>query len=127
VAAESSDTTFNLFTYGTLRSGGPAADMLAGCELLGAATVNGILYDIEGRYPAMVMYGEVPVTGEVWRCPPAKLLELDRYEGVAERLFRRVATEAEMPGGPVACWLYTAGPAISRKLRPEARLAGSWR
>jgi gamma-glutamylaminecyclotransferase len=119
--------TFNLFTYGTLQRGHSAAGMLDGCEYLGPATVNGILYDIDGRYPAIVLYGSAAVHGEVWRCPSTMLEELDRYEGTESGLFRRVAIEARTEDGAVACWLYSAGPRLSRKLVPEARLeADRW-
>lgn len=118
---------FNLFTYGTLQQGGPAAGMLDGCELVGSGTVNGILYDIDGRYPAVVLYGSAPVHGEVWRCPTPLLAELDRYEGTADGLFRRVALEVDTDDGPVACWLYAAGPRLSRQLVPDARRdSGRW-
>jgi gamma-glutamylcyclotransferase (GGCT)/AIG2-like uncharacterized protein YtfP len=118
---------FNLFVYGTLRRGHAAAVMLDDCEHLGTATVRGILYDIEGRFPALVLYGTDPVEGEIWRCPPELLERLDAYEGIANGLFRRVGVEAEMNGAPVACWTYAAGPAIARKLLPERRLTGmSW-
>jgi gamma-glutamylcyclotransferase (GGCT)/AIG2-like uncharacterized protein YtfP len=115
---------FRLFTYGTLQRGGSAAGLLDGCEYLGPATVNGILYDIDGRFPAVVLYGSAPVHGELWRCPAAMLEELDRYEGTANGLFRRVGMEADTPTGPQACWLYAAGPALSRKLLPDAQVQG---
>jgi gamma-glutamylcyclotransferase (GGCT)/AIG2-like uncharacterized protein YtfP len=119
---------FNLFVYGTLRAGGSAAGLLDGCEWLGRATVHGILYDIDGRFPALVLYGEdSPVHGDVWRCPARFLPSLDRYEGVAEGLFRRVAAEVDTAGGRTPCWLYTAGPALSRKLSFDRRIvSGEW-
>jgi gamma-glutamylcyclotransferase (GGCT)/AIG2-like uncharacterized protein YtfP len=119
---------FNLFIYGTLLRGGGAEGLLAGCERVGAATVNGTLYDIDGRFPAVLLYGNELVHGEVWHCPPGVLLRLDEYEGTAEGLFRRVAVEARVDGRPVPCWTYSAGPALSRKLRSDARVAGGdWR
>lgn len=116
---------FNLFTYGTLRPGNPAATILDGCEHVGSATVPGILYDIEGRFPALVLYGTEPVEGDIWRCPPDLLWRLDEYEGTATGLFRRVGVEAATVTGPMACWVYAAGPALSRKLVPERRLKPS--
>jgi gamma-glutamylcyclotransferase (GGCT)/AIG2-like uncharacterized protein YtfP len=115
---------FNLFVYGSLRRGGGAGDLLSGCELVGEGTVSGTLYDIGGRFPAVVLYGDVPVRGEVWRCPPELLCHLDAYEGTDSGLFRRVAIEVQLNGEPVPCWVYAAGPALSRELRPEARIAG---
>ena len=122
---------FNLFVYGTLRSdprSGGAAAPLAGSRKITEGTIGGTLYDIEGRFPALIRYGADPVRGEIWRCPADLLLALDDYEGVASGLFRRVAMEIEAAdGGLVPCWLYTAGPALSRHLTPSNRVAsGTW-
>jgi gamma-glutamylcyclotransferase (GGCT)/AIG2-like uncharacterized protein YtfP len=116
---------FNLFTYGTLRRGNAAAGLLADCQHVGDAVVRGLLYDIDGRFPALVLYGDTPVEGEIWRCPVHLLQRLDEYEGTTSGLFRRVAVEAEADGTAVPCWTYTAGPALSRKLLPERRLDSS--
>jgi gamma-glutamylcyclotransferase (GGCT)/AIG2-like uncharacterized protein YtfP len=115
--------TFNLFTYGSLRAEGTAAGRLAGCELVGSATVNGILYDIRGEFRALILYGESPIEGDVWRCPASMLASLDEYEGVATGLFRRVGHEARTTAGDrVPCWIYVAGPALRRNLVPESRI-----
>jgi gamma-glutamylcyclotransferase (GGCT)/AIG2-like uncharacterized protein YtfP len=120
-------STFDLFVYGTLRTGGAANDALAGCERVGDGTVNGILYDIDGRFPALVLYGDAPVRGEVWRCPAAMLPGLDAYESTDDGLFRRVAVQVATGNGDLPCWTYAAGPALSRKLTPDRRLAeGCW-
>ncbi len=113
-------THFHLFVYGTLRGGAP---ILAGAEFVRAAAVAGTLYDIEGRFPALMAYGTAPVTGEIWRCPANRLAALDEYEGVAEGLFRRIALDVD----GLACWLYVAGPALASKLVPTARIeSGDW-
>lgn len=118
-------STFNLFVYGTLRSGGSAAGRLSACEKIADGTIGGTLYDIEGRFPALVHYGTSPVPGEIWRCPADMLLELDSYEGTATGMFRRIAAEVVTSAGEaVACWLYTAGPALSRQLTPASRVSG---
>lgn len=121
-------STFDLFVYGTLRADGAAAGMLDGCEPRGDGVVHGILYDIDGRFPALVLYGsDSPVHGEVWRCPAALLSSLDRYEGTADGLFRRAAADVETPLGRTPCWVYTAGPALSRKLTFDRRIvSGDW-
>jgi gamma-glutamylcyclotransferase (GGCT)/AIG2-like uncharacterized protein YtfP len=120
-------STFNLFVYGTLLHNGAAADLLHGCERVGAASVRGVMYDIDGRFPAVVLYGDAQVHGEVWRCPRELLLQLDEYEGTASGLFRRVAVEADLADARVACWVYAAGPALGRKLTAAARVAdGRW-
>jgi gamma-glutamylcyclotransferase (GGCT)/AIG2-like uncharacterized protein YtfP len=118
---------FHLFVYGTLRSNGTAASVMSDSELVGAGSVGGVLYDIDGAYPALVLYGNTPVRGEVWRCPSRKLLQLDAYESVAEGLFRRVGVQVELDNGSVqGCWAYVAGPRLSQKLIPGRRVA-SWR
>ena len=121
-------STFNVFTYGTLRSNGPAADVMKDCTLRGTATLGGMLYDIDGRFPALVIYGDAPVHGEVWECPAPLLLRLDEYEDVHGGLFRRVGVEVTAEdGSTVPCWVYAAGPGLSRKLVPDARIrAGEW-
>ena len=122
-------STFNLFVYGTLRSGGAQNDRLASCEKLHDASVRGTLYDIDGRFPALVLYGSDVIAGEVWRCPAELLPALDEYEDTANGLFRRIGAEVEDAGGGlVPCWLYVAGPALSRRLTPDRRTSGpqSW-
>ena len=115
--------TFDLFVYGSLRAGHSANSMLRDCEQIGEAVVNGILYDIDAQFTAVILYGDAPVAGEIWRCPSSLLSTLDQYEGVANGLFRRVGTVARMPDGSGApCWVYAAGPALSRKLIPENRI-----
>jgi gamma-glutamylcyclotransferase (GGCT)/AIG2-like uncharacterized protein YtfP len=121
-------STFNLFVYGTLRSAYDGTRILLGCELLGTALVHGILYDIDGRFPALVLYSDQPpVHGEVWRCPASLLPGLDQYENIADGMFRRVAVEAETVNGALPCWVYAAGPLLSHKLTLERRVAsGDW-
>lgn len=120
--------TFHLFTYGTLRPGGGAEARLEGCEYAGPATVGGTLYDIDGRFPALLLYGDSPVHGDVWRCPAALLQELDGYEGVADGLFMRRGVTVDAGDYTVPCWAYTAGPALSRRLLPDRRIeSGDWR
>lgn len=114
------DRGFFLFVYGTLRAGSEAAArMLAGCTWLRAASVRGTLYDMDGEFTALMLYGDAPIGGEIWHVPDsARLLRLDEYEGVERGLFRRVGVEAD----GVPCWTYVAGPALAHKLTPERRL-----
>ena len=112
-------THFHLFAYGTLATpdASPAArELLAGCDRVGPATVRGTLYDL-GDYPALLLSGEDAVAGTLWRCPVDRLPALDRYEGVAEGLFRRVGFRVR----GVACWVYVAGPALGARLTGDAR------
>jgi len=110
----------HIFVYGTLRRGVAASPLMERCELVGPATVTGTLYDIDGEFPALVLAGNGRVHGEVWRCPADILPELDRYEGIDDRLFRRVALRA----GGIACWTYVAGPALAARLQPDRRIPG---
>lgn len=118
-------THFHLFVYGTLRSGGrEPVPVMAGAERVGAASVEGTLYDIRGEYPALLLAGDGQVEGEVWRCPVERLPALDRHEGVAQGLFRRVGVRVD--GRP--CWAYVAGPRLGEWLSPRTRIAsGDWR
>jgi gamma-glutamylcyclotransferase (GGCT)/AIG2-like uncharacterized protein YtfP len=116
-------THFHLFVYGTLRRSGTAVERLGSSEWLGKGTVGGVLYDMDGDFPALVLYGTSPVQGEVWRCPAELLASLDEYERVDEGLFRRVGVEVRLEDGAIqGCWTYVAGPRLSRKLTPARRI-----
>lgn len=114
---------FHLFVYGSLRKNGMAAALMADSHWIGDATVGGVVYDIDGEYRALVLYGKTPIPGEVWRCAFEKLAMLDEYERVEEGLFRRVGVEAQLSDGTIqGCWVYVAGPKLSRKLTPAHRI-----
>ena len=118
--------TFHLFVYGTLRSGGSATNMLAGAERVGEGTVGGVLYDIDGEFPALIVYGRTPVQGEIWCCPAPLLSALDAYERIDTGLFRRIGVEATtFDGAIVPCWAYVSGPRLASKLTPARRIE-SW-
>ncbi|HUG91309.1 MAG TPA: gamma-glutamylcyclotransferase family protein [Planctomycetaceae bacterium] len=112
--------TFHLFAYGTLRRAGPASALLDGCTFVGEAETTGTLYDIKGEYPALMLYGQDTIHGEIWRCPTSRLAELDTWERVDDGLFRRVGIEIDS----LPCWIYVAGPRLARRLTPAARLPG---
>ena len=114
---------FHLFIYGTLRGNGAAAHLLAGAGFVDVGAVTGTLYDIRGEYPALMLYGDTRIPGEIWRCPAPLLARLDAYEDVAAGLFRRVGVEV----GGRACWTYVAGPRLAHELTPASRLpSGVW-
>jgi gamma-glutamylcyclotransferase (GGCT)/AIG2-like uncharacterized protein YtfP len=114
---------FNLFVYGTLKRGGRAAELMQGCEWLGTATVGGVLYNIDDQFTTLIVYGNTPVHGEVWRCPPDMLKQLDEYEGVDSGLFRRIGVTVTLADGErVGCWIYVAGPKLARKLTPDRQI-----
>jgi gamma-glutamylcyclotransferase (GGCT)/AIG2-like uncharacterized protein YtfP len=129
----------HLFVYGTLMTA--AANVKLGRsmrarlqregERLGAATIEGRLYDL-GRYPALVpaqAAGEL-VHGEVFRLadPAASLRWLDAYENVApdddDREYDRVLREVRLAGGEaITAWVYIyRGPAAGARHIPE----GQW-
>ena len=110
--------TFHLFTYGTLTDDAPG--ILEGCERVDTGVVRGTLYDL-GDYPALLLGGDDPVPGVIWRCPADRLPALDRYEAVEDGLFRRAGVQV----GEYACWVYVAGPKLGPRLRPEARVSGT--
>jgi gamma-glutamylcyclotransferase (GGCT)/AIG2-like uncharacterized protein YtfP len=113
----------HLFVYGTLRAGSVAHELLDGCTRLREASVGGVLYDVDGRFPALMLYGAAPVHGEIWECPDTLIYRLDEYEGTRAGLFRRVAVSID----GYDCWTYVAGPALSRQLMPAQRIAsGRW-
>ena len=114
---------FHLFVYGTLRSNGAGAALLADGKMVGEGSVGGVLYNIDDAYPALIVYGTTPVRGEVWRCPASAMVQLDEYEGVGEGLFRRIGVDVQMRDGTVrGCWTYVAGPKLSRRLTGARRI-----
>lgn len=115
-----SETPAHLFVYGTLRHGGTAARLLADSERIDAAVVAGTLYNVNTRFPALVLGGSGTVHGELWRCPPDLLPRLDEYESVPEGLFRRVRRQI----ASVTAWIYVAGPRLAPHLVPENAVAG---
>jgi gamma-glutamylcyclotransferase (GGCT)/AIG2-like uncharacterized protein YtfP len=81
-----------VFVYGTLKSGGSNHRFLSGQAFIGAArTPAGFTLFSLGEYPGMIRWpaDRAGVTGEVWAVDDAGLGELDRLEGVAEKLYRR--------------------------------------
>lgn len=80
-----------VFVYGTLRSDGTHAGLLAGYDRL-PARVRGVLYDLPAGYPALVPDEQAGwVHGELVQVTEPRLLALlDHYEGVGEGLYRRV-------------------------------------
>ena len=123
-----------LFVYGTLRRGlapSALADLVAGFDWEGEASVRGRLYDL-GAYPGVVLEpaGEELVHGEIASVdadPPLWEL-LDGYEGVDPAdphagLFRRVRCQAHLAGGERRCvWIYeyARDPGAARLL-PDGR------
>lgn len=115
---------FHLFLPLAPGTDGLAGGLPAGCERLGPGHVRGTPYRLDGAGQVLMLYGDTPVPGEIWRCPAESLVQLDRRAGTAEGRRRRVARAVPPHGGgdPVPCWLYVAGPAVSRGLLPDRRV-----
>ena len=121
-----------LFAYGSLLSDAAPRYvrriLRGGCDL-GAAYVNGNLYDL-GDYPGLVLthQGEERVFGKVFRLRNAQpgLHLIDRYEGYHEddpaaSEFLRISTDAHLlpDGRVISAWLYIYNnwPRHSRRIR----------
>ncbi len=111
-----------LFVYGTLRptlaTGGHAC-LVHDLEVVGLATVPGVLVDL-GDYPGLVA-GEGLVHGELLRITdPAMLTALDAYEecGGPEPLFRRERMLARLGDGTTLdAWAYRyARPPVGARI-----------
>ena len=89
-----------LFVYGTLKRGCSNHRQMTGLTFVGKArTQPGFrLYDV-GGYPGLVAVSDERdgVHGEVWAVDDADLERLDRFEGVAEGLYRREAVPLAAP------------------------------
>lgn len=80
-----------LFVYGTLADG-------TGYE----AELTGFRKDDTGRYPTLIPNPDDSVPGEVHKVTPARLTQLDAYEGVPN-LYKRVE-------GPMGVYVYIGDP-----------------
>ncbi len=130
-----------LFVYGTLLSvstddmGRAARARLAdGSDLLGAATINGRLYDL-GAYPGADVQaaGDGLIHGEVVKLadPHATFEWLDRYEGIDPNKpdnadYQRAITQCRLADQQVQVWVYVyRGPVDSAKLISNGRWPGT--
>jgi gamma-glutamylcyclotransferase (GGCT)/AIG2-like uncharacterized protein YtfP len=98
-----------IFVYGTLKRGGQNHRHLAGQHFLHAArTVAGYTLYQPADYPGMVRdpLDQNGVTGEVWLVSPECLRRLDAFEGVAEKLYARVAVPFAPPHAATAVESY---------------------
>ena len=81
-----------LFIYGTLKRGCTNHREIADQDYLGEArTPPGYRLFVVADYPGLIrdQSDQRGVLGEIWSVNPAKLDELDAFEGVAEKLYRR--------------------------------------
>ena len=81
-----------LFIYGTLKRGASNHAVLASQKFLGEArSVPGYRLYAVADYPGLVRdpsdtHG---ITGELWSVTPTALADLDAFEGLPEKLYRR--------------------------------------
>lgn len=113
-----------LFVYGSLKRGGQNHSFLAEQKFIGAArTGSGFALYSLGEFPGMVVDATATegVTGEVWEVDDRCLAELDRLEGVDEKLYERksIALTGEA-GGKAETYLYL------RSVDGRARLGPTW-
>ena len=111
-----------LFVYGTLRRGGSndIARIAPDAVFVSTARVRGRLYDVNGRWPALVLDDSAGwVTGEIYRVPPQAWAALDVLEDPAtpehpEGAYFKVEAEVHRGGNPEQVIVYTANPANTR-------------
>ncbi len=115
-----------LFVYGTLRRGGSndIARIAPDAGIVCNARVRGRLYDVNGRWPALVLDDSADwVAGEIYRVPPPAWPALDALEDPVtpvhpDGAYFKVETEVERDGGgqrnTERVTVYTANPAVTR-------------
>ena len=115
---------FHLFVPAVPGSAAFHGGLPGGCELIATGRVQGTLYDLANPGRVLLLYGDTGVPGEIWRCPAEALASLDERAGTRAGVRRRVARSVEAEAGErYACWLYVAGPALSRELLPDRRVS----
>ena len=119
-----------LFVYGTLRRGGSnhIARIAPDAVFVTTARVRGHLYDVNGRWPALVLDESAGwVAGEIYHLPPPSWPALDALEDPVtpthpDGAYFKVEAQVECgdrsePGsahGTERVTLYTANPAMTR-------------
>ncbi|MCR6721668.1 MAG: gamma-glutamylcyclotransferase [Chitinophagaceae bacterium] len=114
-----SPQNFNLFVYGSLRSGfkSPAYDYITRYfDFVSDGKVRGYLYDL-GEYPAALpTTDDAFIVGELYVARDRGqfdyvIAQLDDYEGVTPEpgetaLYNRILSEIETEKGTVSAWVY---------------------
>jgi gamma-glutamylcyclotransferase (GGCT)/AIG2-like uncharacterized protein YtfP len=77
-----------IFVYGTLKKEHPNNCVLGGYphkRMLGPCTIRGVMFSVNGVYPAIAIDPHLPNTsfvhGEVWEIDEDQLKHVDAYEG----------------------------------------------
>jgi gamma-glutamylcyclotransferase (GGCT)/AIG2-like uncharacterized protein YtfP len=121
-----------LFVYGTLRRGGSndIARIAPAAVFVNTARVRGRLYDVNGRWPALVLDDNADwVSGEIYRVPRQSWPALDALEDpvTPERpdgAYFKVETDVSGASGIECVTVYTANPATTRLTQSIA--SGDW-
>jgi len=98
-----------LFVYGTLKRGCKSHAYLAGQTFLAETrTLPGYRLLLLDGYPGLVPATDdrEGVTGELWSVSAECLEALDRFEGLAEGLYRREAVPLDKPHLSADAYLY---------------------
>ena len=104
-----SDQRTLVFVYGTLKRGCSNHNQMAGQEFVAEArTPPGYRLFVVADYPGMVRdpTDTRGVAGELWSVDAKKLAELDRFEGVPEKLYRRDPLPLQAPHDQVSAHGY---------------------
>jgi len=101
-----------LFIYGTLKRGMRNHHLISDQTFLGEAiTLPKYRLFHLGAFPGLVAVSRdgVGVVGELWRIDPARLAQLDEFEGVPHLFDRRIV---EIPAviGPIEAYFYAGQP-----------------
>ena len=104
----------HVFVYGTLRAGedNDINRLKPRPRLVGQASVPGTLYHL-GRYPGLVLTGNTPVLGEIYRISP----ELERVLDEIEEIYPQQSDEyakhqvpVHINGVSLVCLVYVINP-----------------
>ena len=96
----------DVFVYGTLTAPERVGELLDSFVFVGPATLAGLQL-VEGRYPTLAPGGET--AGRLLRTD--EVGALDRYEGVDDGLYVRVAVPLDAPDGyPDTAAVYVGDP-----------------
>ena len=122
-----------LFVYGTLRRGGSndIASIAPDARFESFARVRGRLYDVNGRWPSLVLDAAAGwVAGEIYAVPPYAWPALDELEDPVtpqhpDGAYFKVTAQVETADGSAPhVTVYTANPATTPLVRLIA--SGDW-
>ena len=98
-----------VFVYGTLRRGGSNNFRMDGSMWMGAASVNGHLYEVDW-YPGLVLDDSgAEVIGDLYEVPADKLDALDEFEGSEYKRVRTMVQTAEDKAMSAWVWEWDRG------------------